>query len=134
MGKEKWIELHDNLWGEGGKMTYPQIKEAFNLKVDDAIGASTLAGLVALLGQGPEYDWEVIEQTPEKVVTRITKCPWWNRYSEFGQKPEDMICPGGHEAFVGEGIKAVNPKISHKLVKSMPWGDPYCEVMFEMKK
>ncbi|WP_287587800.1 hypothetical protein [Candidatus Borrarchaeum sp.] len=134
MGKEKWIELHDNLWGEGGKMTYPQIKEAFNIEVKDAPSAGTLVGLVALLGQGPEYEWEITESTPERQVLRITKCPWFNRYTEFGLKPEDMICAGGHIAFVGEGIKAVNPKIKHTLTKAMPWGDSYCEGVFELEE
>jgi hypothetical protein len=134
LGKEKWIELHDNLWGEGAKMTYPRIKNAFNLSVENAIDAGVLSSVAVLLEQGPEYEWETIESTPEKVVYRITKCPWFNRYTEFGIKPEDMICPGGHKRSCGDGIKAVNPKLKHTLTKAMPWGDPYCEGVWELEE
>jgi len=112
MGKEKWQELHDNLWGEGGKMTMPQIKEAFNLPVENAIDASVLVSVAILLQHGPEWEWENPEMSPKKVVYRITKCPWFNRYTEFEIKPEDMVCPGGHIRFSGDGIKAVNPKLT----------------------
>jgi hypothetical protein len=134
LGKEKWQELHDNLWGEGGKMTFPQIKEAFNIPVDDTIGASILTGVVCLLSQGDEWEWENPELTPKRTVVRVTKCPWFNRYKEFGVKPEDMVCPGGHIRFTGDGVKAVNPKIKHTLTKAMPWGDPYCEGIFELEE
>ena len=36
--------------------------------------------------------------------------------------------------FQGEGFKAINPKITHKLVKSRPRGDPYCEDVYEFKE
>jgi hypothetical protein len=135
MGKEKWQELHDNLWGEGGKMTLPAVQKAFNIPVDDAIGASTLVGVAIAIQHGPEWEYEEPpEWTPKRAVYRVTKCPWYNRYTEFGIKPEDMVCPGGHIRFSGDGIKAVNPKITHKLLKAMPWGDDYCEGVYELEE
>jgi hypothetical protein len=134
LGMDKWQEIHDNLWGEGGKFTYPQVKEAFNITVENAIDAANLAAIVATLGHGPRYETEVIEETPKRAVYRYTKCPWWDTYQAFGAKPEHIVCHGGHDRFVGDGITAVNPKIKHKLVKSMPRGDPYCEVIFELEE
>jgi hypothetical protein len=134
LGMDKWQEIHDNLWGEGGKMTYPQIKKSFNIPVDDAIGAATLAGVVATLQHGPTYEWEVVEETPKRCVYRFTKCPWWDTYQAFGAKPENIVCAGGHERFVGDGLKAVNPKLKHTLTKAMPRGDPYCESVYELEE
>jgi hypothetical protein len=134
MDKKKWIELHDNLWGEGAKMTWPMFKKNFNLPCENAIDASNLGGFITLITQGPEWEWETVEESPKKVVVRYHKCPWWNRYTEFGLKPEDMICPGGHINVTSKGIKAVNPKIKCTLTKAMPWGDDYCEDIWEMEE
>ena len=136
LGKEKWQEINDGFWAEGGKMAYPQIKEAFKIPADDCIGASNLVGVVAILvGGGPEYEWEPVgEEKPERVVYRITKCPWQERYNEFNVKPEFRMCPSGHENFVNAGLEAINCPVVQKLTKAMPRGDPYCEVVYELKK
>jgi len=134
VGKEKWQEITDNIFGGGGKMAFPQIKEAFNIPVEDAIGAYKLYQTVAQLQMGPESEFEYVEETPERVVVRYTKCPWWERAKELGVKPEFRICPDGHQAWGDEGLKAINPKFTHKVTKAMPKGDPYCEVIIEFKK
>ncbi len=133
LGMDKWTEIHDNLWGEGGKFTYPQVKEGFNVPCTNAIEAATLAAVVSNLGHGPRYEWEVIEETPKRAVYRFTKCPWWDTYLAFGGKPENIVCAGGHERFVGDGLKAVNPKLKHTLTKALPRGDPYCEACYELE-
>ena len=40
----------------------------------------------------------------------------------------DRICP----VWVGEGAKAVNPKVTVKRTKATLWGDPYCEFIYEL--
>jgi hypothetical protein len=136
LGKEKFQEMNDHAWAEGGKMAYPQIQQSFKIAADDCIGASNLVGVVALLvAGGPEYEWGPVgEETPERVVYRITKCPWMERYKEQNVKPEFRMCPSGHEKFVNAGLEAVNSPVVQKLTKFMPRGDPYCEVIYELKK
>ena len=134
LGIEKWNEMSSYLWGEGGKMVFPQVEKVLNIKVENAIGASTLASVVVFLHYGPGLEWEVLEETPQRCVTRITNCPWYDVYKEFGIKPEDMICPSDHIAFVKRGMRAVNPNITHKLTKAMPWGDYYCEDIYEFEE
>jgi hypothetical protein len=134
LGKEKLQELNDKFQGEGSKMVFPQMKESFNIPVDDAIGFSKLTGIIGFLQMGPEFEWETVEESPERVVWKVTKCPWWVRAKEFGIKPENMICPSGHQAWAEEGGKAINPKIGHKITKAMPLGDQYCELVYEFKK
>lgn len=33
-----------------------------------------------------------------------------------------------------EGAKAVIPKVTVKRTKAMPWGDPYCEFIWELNE
>lgn len=44
-----------------------------------------------------------------------------------------MSCYPAHEAAYEAGVKAVNPKIAYKLTMAMPWGDPYCEEVYELR-
>jgi hypothetical protein len=113
---------------------FPWIKEMFNISVEDAIGAAKLVLVAGRSLQGPELESEIIEATPERAVTRVTKCAWWERNKENGLTPVLMICPAGHQAWGEEGLKAVNPKLTYKLTKTMPWGDPYCEEIIEFKE
>jgi hypothetical protein len=136
VGEEKLIELNNMVQGGGGKTAFPQIKEGFNIPVEDAIGAANLIDVVTELQMGTEFEAERVEETPERVVVRTTKCPWgtWNKENASWAKPEYMICTEGHQAWGEEGLKAVNPKLTHKMTKSMMKGDPYCEYVIEFKK
>ena len=135
VGKEKWQEITDNLFGGGAKMAFPQIKEAFNIPVEDAIGAYKLAMVVATLQMGPEFEWEVVEESPERVVWRVTKCPWMERYKELEVDPEFITCEFGSYAWAEAGLTAINPKLTLKhYPMAMPRGDPYCEHIIEFKK
>jgi hypothetical protein len=134
LGMEKYQEMQKKIWGGGSKMSFPKMKEAFNLPVENAIDAANLAWVIATAQMGPEVEGETVEATPERVVVRYTECPWFNRYKELGVKPENMTCPGGHQAWIEGGLNAVNPKITWKLTKAMPRGDPYCEEVYEFAK
>ena len=134
MGFEKFAEIMKKIFCEGGRKFYPWVKETFNISVKDAIGAAKLVDVVGDLLTGPEWEGEFVEQTPERVIWRDTKCPWWERYKEFEVDPVLRTCESGCHAWVGEGLKAVNPKITFKLTKSLPLGDPYCEFVWEFKE
>ena len=132
---EKLMELNNTVMGEGSKIAFPQIKEGFNVPVEDAIGAANLIDVVTQLQMGTEFEAERVEETPERVVVRTHKCPWgtWNKENSAWAKPEYMICTEGHQAWGEVGLKAVNPKLTHKMTKSMMKGDPYCEYVIEFK-
>ena len=122
------------IMAEGGKRQYSRIKEMCNLSVEDAIGAALLLNVVGALTFGNEWKIEYIEKAPKRVVLRTTKCPWMERYKEFEVDHGHIVCPTSHQLFVGEGLKAVNSKITYKLTKAIPWGDPYCEEFIEFKE
>ena len=134
-GLEKFQEITDKIVAESGKKAIPRFKETFNMPVEDAVGAYMLFLVWGELAYGPECEIEIVEATPERTTIRWTKCPWWERYEEFEVDPElRASCFGGHQAVGGEGIKAINPRITFKLTKSLARGDPYCEDIFELKK
>lgn len=134
LGWEKWVEIQVKIWGDGSKLMAPMIKENFNIPVRDAAEAAKFYIAVATLLVGPEFIAEVVEESRERAVWRISKCSWWERYKELKIAPEFVVCPEAHQSFAGEGIKTVNPKIMYKLLKAMPRGDPYCEGVFEFKE
>ena len=53
LGAEKWCEINDKIYTEVGMNLYPFIKETFNIKVKDAIGAWKLAHINAKIVMGP---------------------------------------------------------------------------------
>jgi hypothetical protein len=134
LGKEKWKEINDNLWREGGKMSYPMIKEALNIPVEDAIGGYKVLAACTTIQQGPTFEDEMLEVTPERVVWNTVKCPWWDTSLQFGEKPEDMNCPSGHQEICEAGLKALDPNFTFKLTKAKPLGDPVCQNVIEFKK
>jgi len=133
VGKEKLDEIESKMWGEGGKTSLLQVKEAFKLPVEDAVDAFNLVAVAGILGLGPEFELETVEKTRERVVVRVTKCPFWERVKEFGVTAQ-YDCVPACSVWGAEGLKAVNTKITRKIVKAPPRGDPYCEVVYELKE
>jgi len=133
-GAEKWIEINIKIFGDAGKLLCPMFKDMFNVSVKDAIEAHKLETVAYTLSMGPEFEGEYVEKTPERVVNRCPKCPWWERYKEFEADLAFTACDkGAHQAWGEEGHKSINPKITYKLTKAMPRGDPYCEIIVEFK-
>ena len=134
LGWEKVEEIATKVWTEGGRKFFPWVKEMFNIPVEDAIGAAKLSIVASRLMLGPETEFEYIEATPERTVVRWTKCTGWERHKELELDPELNPCPPSHKVLIKEGIKAINPKLTHKLTKARPWGDPYCEEVYEFNE
>jgi tyrosyl-tRNA synthetase len=133
MGYEKINEINEKIYRDIAKWFTPWVKEMLNIPVEDAIGAEKLLTVVARLQNGPEQEVETVEVTPERVVWRITKCAWWERFKELKINPGLKICETTCTVYNKEGLKAVNHKLTYKKTKAMPWGDPYCESVIEFK-
>ena len=134
MGAEKWQEIHVKIYGDGGKLMFPLVKEMFNIPVENAIDADNLRDVAATVCFGPEGQGYIVEKTPERVVFRTTKCIYMERYKEFDVDYALIPCVRGCPAWHDEGFKAINPKIKYKMEKKMPEGDPYCEGIIEFKE
>ena len=134
LGVEKWDEIVNETYIKGGKVLLPQMKEMFDIQVEDALGADKLVTVWGALAWGPGWETEYVEVSREKVVSRVKKCPIWEMYKELDADPAFTPCENGHQTVFKEGFKAINPKITHTLTKAMPRGDPYCEDVYEFKE
>jgi len=133
--KEKWYEITEKIFADGGKQVFPMVKDMFNIPVEDAIGAAKLFYVVGKLIMGPELTTELIEESRERVVGKTTKtCPNWDWYNECEVDPEFRPCSEAHQAMSEAGLKAVNPKLTTTLTKAIGWGDPYCEWVIEFSE
>ena len=133
-GWEKFWEIGGKIFGDAGKTFVPWVKETFNIPVEDAIGAAKLVWVGANLMFGPEWEMKYVEKTPERVVVRWPKCPIWKTYKELDIDPAFILCEAGHQVIIKEGLKVINPKLTLKITKAIPRGDPYCEDVFEFKE
>ena len=133
LGKLKWLETESEIWDEVITLMFKDINETFSTPVEDAIGAANLARLALTLLLGPKFTAELVEASPERTVLRCTKCTLWERYKELEVDSELAVCEVAHQALWEEGLKIINPKLTHKLTKAMPRGDPYCEEVIEFK-
>jgi hypothetical protein len=131
MGWEKFKEVNNKVFNDVNNKLLHWIKETYNIPVEDAIGAAELLYVWNDLQHGPNNETEFVELTPEKVIVRYLKCAWWEKYKEFKIKPELSLCEPVHHLLSDEGLKSINHKITRRLTKSMPRGDPYCEDVCE---
>lgn len=134
MGWEKFKEVNNKVFNEVNNKLLRWIKETYNISVEDAIEAAKLMYVWGELQSGPQWEDEFIELTPERVVVKYMKCPWWEKYKEFKVTPELSLCEHVHRILSDEGLKSINPKITRRLTKAMPWGDSYCEDIIEFKE
>jgi hypothetical protein len=131
LGFEKFKEIIAKVFYDVSRHIFLDTEQMFNIPVNDATEAAKLSEVVENLISGPEWKREYVEESPQRVICRITKCPWWERYKELEVDPELRPCDGAHEIQNREGLKAVNPKMTFKFTKTMPRGDLYCEEVFE---
>lgn len=134
MAVEKFREINKKIYSESGRKLYPLAKEMFNLPLDDIIGIFKVHIVAVNLLSGPGYAYEIVEKTPERIIWKVNRCPWWDVYEELKTPPEfracDLGCPGFHEG----GLNEIDAKITFTSTKAMPRGDPYCERIYELKK
>lgn len=133
-GWEKHVEVTPRIYGEIARKFFPWVKETFNIPVEDATGAAKLHIVTTKLLQGPEHTSEIVEVSKEKAKIRVAICAWKERFNEHKVPLAFRICYPAHNSWAEEGLKAVNPKITFKLDKSMGKGDPYCEALIEFKE
>ena len=85
--------------------------------------ANSLAAVIAV-NCGPEMQMEVLEASPNKVVSRTTGCPFPARFKETGIILDCLpVCSAYYESM----WKALKPNVvTFAGDKSLGRGDPYC--------
>jgi hypothetical protein len=127
----KYNEVIAELWFQAGK-SVKELVDAFGVPVGDARQINEAMTLAGQVGMGPELEVEFAEATQDRCIGRVSKCPWYERSKELGI--DGRFCRVGHQRW-GDGIiESTNPDFAFNITKTMPAGDPYCEVIIERKK
>jgi len=134
-GWDKYEEINEKIFGDGGRQMLPMVKKTFNMQVENAIDAAKLVTVAGTLVGGPENKYEIVEATPEKAILRTIKCVLWDIEKGYEVDPELWIpsCIKYSQAWGEKGLKAINPQINYTMTKSLARGEPYCEAIIEVK-
>lgn len=131
VGEEGYKQVATAIWREGGKGS-GQLVESMGLpRPTDAPGLYAVTETLIQLIMGPEFAAEVTESSPERVVARVTSCPFANRAAEQGVLAGNCItsdhawCLGLADHF---GLK-----LEHDITTAMPLGDQYCTAVFQLQ-
>lgn len=85
-----------------------------------------LAGMARDIG----WEYEIVKSLPNQTVARVTFCPYLKGWKMLDAPP--YVCDlWGH--FLSGVCESVNPKIAFRYNASMHKGDPYCEMVFDMR-
>ena len=130
LGNETVQKVEEAIWTEGGKQI-KNIADSLGLSAENAIEVDETFGVVGMTIMG-KTEYEIIESSENKVITRITDCPNLNIHKEMSAPIITMphIC----QWYSASAVETLNPKYTLKFDKKMCDGDSYCEYAIELKK
>lgn len=130
IGKERFYEIARKIWTEGGKEA-KALAEMLRLPTGNAREVDKAWGIIGEILDGPEIKWEVALEEDDRVVTRITGCPFLNRAKEMGIDPGDSF--ESCQAYCRSVVENLNPRYTQRFDSAMCKGSPYCESVVELK-
>ena len=131
VGQDKFEEFNGSLWYDAGKGTKGFADEV-GLPAETPADVEGAMHLFAKVAMGPEFQFEIVENTKDRCVGRTTQCPWHRRWKEQGLTIN--TCGVGHQRWGDGAAEVLNPDFTFKLTKNMLLGDPCCEWVVERKK
>ncbi|MCZ7355592.1 MAG: L-2-amino-thiazoline-4-carboxylic acid hydrolase [Candidatus Methanoperedens sp.] len=126
---EKYDEIEQPLWIELGK-ELKNFATAMGLPSRNAKEVSDIFRIAGMTLYGPEFRFEMLEESKERVVGRVVECPMLNRAREMGLDPE-TVALRACVTFNRSAVENLNPKYTHKLNANMCSGDRSCEMVIE---
>ena len=101
-------------------------KEQAGIEECDAKAATELAEtFIEGLGIGSE----VIQESPQEVVSKVGRCPLYEAAQLLGLDAETIegLCRAGALKFMDAMVKQLNPNLSYQLRKFRSAADDFCE-------
>jgi hypothetical protein len=130
LGPERYRDCIVPIWARIGQDS-AQALLAAGRAVDTAKAVAEAGVESCLCAMGPEYRIAPIESAPDRVVMKISHCPWKNRMDEMGITRDLIsICD---TAFWNHFTQTLNPSIKMCHGRQMHRGDTCCEWIFEPK-
>ena len=126
IGMERAVALCTKMYVAMGAAQGKMIKEQAGVEEIDAIAAAlSLKNITKGIG----INSEVIEESPQKVVTKFGRCPLYEAAQVVGMDAEtiETLCRAGGVKFVETMFKQLNPNLNHQLKKYRSAADDFCE-------
>lgn len=126
---EKFDEIERSIWTEGGKEVN-KLATALGLPSGNAIEVNEAFGVIGTILFGPEFRFDIVEETKDRVVGKVIECPLLNRAREMGLDPETVVLKACM-TFDKSAVESLNPEYTHRLNANMCSGSRYCEMVIE---
>lgn len=105
--------------------------ESFGFTGDDAKSVAAMATALVTMYYGPAQKYEIVDAEAEKALVRCTNCAYWDTLQ--ARKITGDTCSVFSQSWWEGFVTAMNSKLTLKLVKARPLGDPVCEWAFTLK-
>ena len=128
---DKYDEIERSIYIEAGK-EMKGLATALGLPTDNAMDIGDAQEVLIAILYGPEFEFENVEETEDRVVSKVTGCAMLNQALEMGLDPK-VVCLAACQTHCKATIENLNPKYTQRLTMYMCAGDPYCEMVTELK-
>lgn len=107
-----------------------KLATALGLSSGNAIEVNEAFGVIGTIFFGPEFRFDIVEETKDRVVGKVIECPILNRAREMGLDPETVALKACM-TFDKSAVENLNPEYTHRLNANMCSGSRYCEMVIE---
>lgn len=127
IGMERALAVDTQVCEAMGVAQGQMIKEQAGIEEFDAQAAGQV--LSKAIEQGFGIVSEPIEESPERMVLKVGRCPVYEAGLAVGMDPEaiEASCRGGAMRFMDAMAKELNPNLSYQLTKFRSGADEPCE-------
>jgi hypothetical protein len=126
IGMDRAVSLHTKMFETMGAMQGTMIKEQAGTEEIDTKAALSLAKSVP---ESLGISMEVLEENPQSVVFKVSKCPIYEAAQMMGVDAEtiETLCRSGPVRFMDAVTKQLNPNYSYQLQRFRSGADDFCE-------
>jgi len=126
IGMERALALNTKMCEAMGAARGKMMKEQSDIKEFDARAAHSLTKSVP---ENIGINTEVLEESPQRVVIKVGKCPIYEAAQMLGldAKTIEAMCRTGSVRFMDTAAKQLNPNLSNRLRKFRSAPHDFCE-------
>lgn len=131
------VRAVERKYGEEGKRAVKEawLEEVYRKpwkRIGESVKKNDVQTLAKLVEEGciGTHEWERINDEPDKVAYRFTKCRWAEIFRELGVTDIGKWFCDSDPVYV----EAFNPKIKFKRTKTLMGGDKYCDHVFYVEE
>jgi hypothetical protein len=126
IGMERAAGLMTKTSENMGAMQGKMMKEQAGIKEFDAKAAWST---VKIIHDGLGQNYEVSEESPQRVVLRVGRCPVYEAARTLGMEAKaiEAGCRSGPVRFMDAAFKQLNPNLNGRLRKFRSTPDDFCE-------